>query len=140
MKHIFSAFLCMVLAFALCSCNANDAILNSSSTTQSDYGLDFTTNTSSKPEASQPSDISSIDPADYTRKLNKANIYQTSETIQYDDFAFSNVKLTMSKKLIQGITKDQVDYYKETTDAEGTLTNSQTYAFVTMDITNLTNQ
>ncbi|MDD4700182.1 MAG: hypothetical protein PHV07_08015 [Oscillospiraceae bacterium] len=137
MKRSKSVILSTMLIFTLCACNANDTERNS---TYSVSGLNFCVSEESKTDTSKPSDIPTVDPSLYTRKINKANIYQTSETVQYDDFSFSNFKLTMSKQLPLGVTKEQVIYLGEATDAEGTLTSAQTYAFVTMNITNLTNK
>jgi len=143
LKRYISIIVCIALLVTLCACSKNDTSSNSSSNTNTENELDFKAPTKES-EAEMPSKGEQDSPEIFTvepTKINKANIFKQDEVISYKDFSFSNFKMVKSKELPQGITKEQVENFSgEDIDLNGALTGSKTYAFVTMDIKNLTEQ
>lgn len=76
--------------------------------------------------------------------INKANIVQGSAPISYKNVEYSGIKIAKTKKLPNGIIKDDVDYLNDSTGAEigdnGSILDDKTYLFVTARITNKTDE
>lgn len=77
---------------------------------------------------------------DYSYYIKKANIVKGKEPISYKNVDYSDIKITKTKTLPEGIKREDVDYMNDGTGAEigddGDILDDKTYLFVTTRITN----
>jgi len=78
------------------------------------------------------------------KRVDPVNIYTKNDIIQFRNLTYENFKIVKSKELINGINKNDVNYYYETPplrlDDQGKLLDDNSYLFITMDISNHTNE
>lgn len=107
-------------------------------------GLDFTINSNDEGEAAeQDTNINEEEPShdtEYAFTLNGANIFDLQDTIEIDGIVFKNLKVEIQKKLLQGISKEEITYFYEHTDETGTLEDGYTYIFADITIANSTDK
>lgn len=141
MRRIITFLLCGVLFLSLTSCGtqeSNSMVPGNSS----DYDLDL--GAKDEPTNDGASD-STQTPQEHSMPklgLNPVNVYTMDETAVLEDFKceLSNLTLIKSKTLPQGVAQKEIMYFSslgETTNKDGNLTSTHSYAFLTLEIKNL---
>ena len=71
-------------------------------------------------------------------KIYNSNVYDINEPMNIDDIEYSNFKVTVSKNIINGLSKNEIIYNGESSDNDGKLLQKMSYMFVELTIANKT--
>jgi hypothetical protein len=135
-KQLLTVFLLLIMSFGMIACAKPNQQTDASS-------LDDLSFSDTK---QNDSDVPPLLPDGATIDIpqgvvNPANIYESSSSVVSDGFIYSGLKLVAkSSALPAGVSADDIYYSNETVGADGQLSTGNKYYFVSITITNESNE
>ena len=142
MKKIFLYISIISIVIVLNACSKNKSENESSLDSVQENGLNFAQTTQNAQTENSVSDTlnsgQEMPLPGFT--INNSNIYEMNDKINIDGIEFSNLTLTVSKDILNGILKDDIIYFDEETDDNGRLLQEQSYIFADITLNNTTSE